>query len=301
MTDCGPGGGGTESCCTSLEVTGGTYDRTYTYGVAGGSDPATVSGFRLDKYLVTVGRFRQFMTAWNGGAGFLPTAGSGKHTHLNQGSGLANVGAGGGYEQGWSATWNGTAYVDPTPARLVCGLGTSLAYTWTPTAGSQESLPINCVTWYEAYAFCIWDGGFLPSEAEWEYAAAGGAEQREYPWGATDPGTSSQYAIYGCHYGPSSCPGLANTAPVGTPALGATLCGQLDMGGNQWEWTLDWYATYVDPCTDCAYLTATSGNQVIRGGSWHAGAADLAPPFRAVENPPTARNNNNGFRCARAP
>jgi len=64
--NCGPGGSGTESCCTSLEVTGGTYYRTYTNdgtGPTGEADPATVSSFRLDKYLVTVGRFRQFVRA----------------------------------------------------------------------------------------------------------------------------------------------------------------------------------------------------------------------------------------------
>jgi formylglycine-generating enzyme required for sulfatase activity len=37
----------------------------------------------------------------------------------------------------------------------------------TSSAGSKENLPINCVNWWESYAFCIWDGGFLPSEAEW--------------------------------------------------------------------------------------------------------------------------------------
>ena len=63
-------------------------------------DPATVSGFRLDKYLVTVGRFRQFVEIWNGGAGYAPSAGSGKHTYLNGGRGLANVASSGTYELG---------------------------------------------------------------------------------------------------------------------------------------------------------------------------------------------------------
>jgi sulfatase modifying factor 1 len=78
MTNCGSP---SESCCTSLEVTGGTYERTYANAGGGPTgpeaDPATVSGFRLDKYLVTVGRFRQFVNAWNGGAGYTPAAGSG--------------------------------------------------------------------------------------------------------------------------------------------------------------------------------------------------------------------------------
>jgi len=47
-----------------------------------------VGDFKLDKYEVTVGRFRQFVAAWNGGAGYTPPAGSGKHTHLNGGNGL---------------------------------------------------------------------------------------------------------------------------------------------------------------------------------------------------------------------
>ena len=89
--------------------------------------------------------------------------------------------------------------------------------TWTASStGGQENLPINCVNWYEAYAFCIWDGGFLPSEAEWEYAAAGGSEQRQYPWGTTAPGTMNQYAIYGSYYTGNS----TGLAPVGTAAAG---------------------------------------------------------------------------------
>src|SRR5208337_5658772 len=94
---------------------------------------------------------------------------------------------------GWQAAWE--SYVTPTNASLAC-----TGMTWTSAPGTQETLPINCVNWYAAYAFCIWDGGFLPREAEWEYAAAGGSEQREYPWGSAAPGTTNQYAIYGCYY-----------------------------------------------------------------------------------------------------
>jgi len=170
MTDCGAN---SESCCTSLEVAGGTYYRTYANngsGPTGEAGPATISTFSLDKYLVTVGRFRQFVSSWN--AGWMPAAGSGKHTYLNSGNGLAATG--GGYEPGWVATDDSN--VAPTNLNLACHPPLDPG---TNTAGAQENLPINCVNWYEAYAFCIWDGGFLPSAAEWEYAAAGGGASSE--------------------------------------------------------------------------------------------------------------------------
>jgi formylglycine-generating enzyme len=284
LTNCGAN---SENCCTSLEVTGGAYYRTYDpVGIDGGvglapdggptgeADPATVSSFRLDKYVVTVGRFRQFVNAWN--AGYMPPAGSGKHTYLNGGNGLNATG--GGYEPGWAATDDGN--IAPTGPNLECD---PIFATWTNTTGSQDNLPINCVNWYEAYAFCIWDGGFLPSEAEWEYAAAGGSEQREYPWGSTAPGTGCpqtgcQYAIYNCDFpnGSGSCTSVANIAPVGYAAQGAGLWGQLDLAGDVFEWNLDWYATYVDPCTDCADF-ATPPARVLRGGAFYYFAPTLPP------------------------
>jgi formylglycine-generating enzyme required for sulfatase activity len=286
-----------------VEVVGGApYYRTY--GNSGGSPigenyTATVSGLRLDKYLVTVGRFRQFVTAWNGGSGWTPSAGSGKHSHLNGGKGLANSGTAGGYESGWLPSDD--SYIAPTNTNLAC----YTAYTtWTNTAGSQENLPINCVNWWEAQAFCIWDGGFLPSEAEWEYAAAGGPEQREYPWGETAPGTACpgtgcEYAIYYCYYpsGAGSCSGVSNIAPVGTATLGAGLWGQLDLSGEMEEWNLDWDYTFSSTCTDCAYLTTTS-THVLKGGSY--GGSLSLPPDRHVDTP-NSRSTEYGFRCARTP
>ena len=122
---------------------------------------------------------------------------------------------------------------------------------------ANENLPINCVNWYEAYAFCIWDGGFLPSEAEWEYAAAGGSQQREYPWGAAAPGTANQYAIYGCYYpnGARHLHGRAEHRARRHRGAGAGLWGQLDLAGNVVQWNLDEY-TFGYPCVDCATCPA---------------------------------------------
>jgi len=295
-------------------VPGGTYYRTYntadsTSGPPDGgwtdeAAPATVSGFRMDKYMVTVGRFRQFVNAWNNGSGYFPAAGSGKHAYLNGGQGLANSGSAGTYETGWDATdWNNTTDIDPTTANLTyC----SPYSTWTVSPGNQENLPINCVNWYEAYAFCIWDGGFLPSEAEWEYAAAGGDQQREYPWGSTAPGIGNQYAIYGCNYpsGSGTCShgSAANIAPVGTATLGKGRWGQLDLAGEDWQWTVDLAANYVDPCTDCASLT-TFDSRMFRGGDFYDSASDLLPPLRYDVGgmPPESRADNVGLRCSRTP
>ncbi len=295
MTTCGAGGSGNESCCTSLEVPGGTFDRTYMSdadgGATGETSPATISTFRLDKYDVTVGRFRQFVTAWDNG--FRPGAGSGKHAHLNGGQGLVNVGADGGFEPGWLASDDSNLM----PTKAPCGS----ERTWTNTPGTQESLPINCVNWYEAYAFCIWDGAFLPTDAELGYATAGGSEQREYPWGNADPGALNQFAIYDCHYGPASCDSVDSIAPVGTPALGTGRWGQKDLVGNVWQWTLD-YATdlpYGVPCFDCAFLTTTS-QRVVRGGDFDSDPFTLSPAI-PDSDPPTDREGIFGFRCARAP
>jgi formylglycine-generating enzyme required for sulfatase activity len=272
------------------------------------ADPATVSGYRLDKYDVTVGRFRQFVAAWNGGSGWTPPAGSGKHTHLGGGQGLVDS-VTAAYETGWVTSDNSD--IVPTNAELInCG-GSNAYATSTNNAGSQESLPINCVNWYEAYAFCIWDGGFLPSLAEWGYAAAGGSQQRFYPWGSTTPGSAcpgtgcNQYAIWGCYYpsGTGNCSNVSNIAPVGTATLGAALWGQLDLVGELNQWVLDW-DSIADPCTDCAYLTggaATGSTRVARGDAFNGPSSSLASSDCCNHFSPTARPNDTGFRCARPP
>ncbi len=306
----GPGktncGASEECCCDSLEVSGGTFFRTYLNegdGLMSEFSPATVSSFRLDKYLVTVGRFREFTQAWNGGMGYAPPAGSGKHTHLNGGQGLVGSGTPGAYEPGWLTTDDGN--IAPTEANLSTQCKPYV--TWSASPKDQETLPISCVNWYEAYAFCIWDGGFLPSEAESEYASAGGAQQREYPWGQAFPGYLSQYAIYNCYYptGSPVCKGTENIAPVGTTTMGAGLWGHLDLAGEVEEWTLDWSNDYLDPCVDCAAIDrdlndAEATGRVIRGGT---SAYVASSALESVDNfaAPPGNRGLNGFRCARVP
>ncbi|MGA7120983.1 MAG: SUMF1/EgtB/PvdO family nonheme iron enzyme [Polyangiaceae bacterium] len=310
-TNCGAGGSGCESCCTSLAVPGGTFYRTYTVtdgGVTGEADPATLSGFQLDKYDVTVGRFRRFVAAWNNGSGYLPAQGSGKHTHLNGGKGLEDSEAPGTYETGWqAASWN--AYIAPTSSNLAC-LNSTAFDAWTDVPAGDENQPINCVNWYEAYAFCIWDGGFLPSEAEWEYAAAGGSQQRAYPWGSTSiasfrPDMARQYAIIDEDF--IAVGKTTFLAPVGYASLGAGYWGHLDLAGELVEWTMDTFAPYA-ACTDCADLSSNTG-RVTRGDYFSGGGpALLSPSFRSGGNdyslPPSADVDRDfivGFRCARAP
>jgi formylglycine-generating enzyme required for sulfatase activity len=283
-------------------VTGATFNRTYVNdgdGGAGGVDPASVSSFRLDKYEVTVGRFRQFVAAWKGG--WVPPPGSGKHTHVHTGQGLEDSSKPGTFEAGWVATDDGN--VAPTDASLACDQYT----TWTASAGGNENLPMSCANWFEAYAFCSWDGGFLPSDAEWEFAAAGGAQQREYPWGSTAPGSASQYAIYDCYYptgSPGNCNGIGSLANVGTATAGGGAWGQLDLAGSVYEWTLDWYASFVDPCLDCAFVTPPSNPtpsvRACRGGSYNLPAFDITPITRNSEVPDRS-TSILGFRCARTP
>jgi formylglycine-generating enzyme required for sulfatase activity len=114
------------------------------------------------------------------------------------------------------------------------------------------------------------------SAAEWEYAAAGGSEQRTYPRGNTAPASDAALAIYGCYYnGTGDCSGIANIAPLGTVPAGASKAGQVDLAGNLWEWNLDGYQSFfVAECNDCTNLTASS-SRALRGGSFRSGAPSL--------------------------
>ena len=290
LSDCGPTG---ESCCTSPEVPCGTYLRSYD-GVTfkDTHHPATVSGFRLDKYEISVGRFRGFVGAVV--AGWLPTRASGKHARLNRGKGLSATS--GGYEPGWDETWNAQLPTtsDAWTAVLTCG---GEGASWTAMVGANERRPVECLSWYAAYAFCIWDGGFLPSEAEWNYAAAGGASpggQRAYPWSDPPMSTSIDCAHAVFCGGPDD---VGTDSPLGDGAFG-----QADLAGNLWEWTLDIHMPhelYFDPCDNCVDLRS-GPSRSIRGGTFVNPANQLLTSVRHFHLPEDPIPLI-GARCARSP
>ncbi len=264
--NCG-GASGTDDCCASPLVEGGTFNRDNN-----ASYPATVSSFRLDKYEITVGRFRAFVTAGMGTQANPPGAGSG-----------ANPNASG---SGWDSAWNSSlpATREALEFAIQCD---SDFQTWT---GADDRQPMNCITWYEAFAFCIWDGGRLPTELEWNYAAAGGSDQRKYPWGGTEPGANTDLAVYGCLGG----------ASVGSASGGNGKWGQADLAGNVWEWNLDWYAgSYSAPCKDCVN-TSSASDRVIRGGGFNSYASFLLSSLRYYDSPASC-DSYLGARCSRIP
>lgn len=298
-----------DDCCTSLPVPGGDYFRSYDVGTDGKTTydaifPATVSDFRLDKYEVTVGRFRAFVEENLATQGNPPPAGAGANTHV-PGS-------------GWQASWNQYLPLDKKNFLnnircTVGGAGSPITRfdTWTDNVGPNEDRPMNCVSWYEAMAFCAWDGGFLPTEAEWNYAAAGGSEQRAYPWSsppssvAVDASRGSYDDVSGCSGdGDPSCT-LADLLPVGSKPAGDGRWGQSDLFGNVDEWVLDWSSGYQTPCTDCANLTQPSADPLARG----VRGSDLFSDegyrshtgYRSAYPVNTSGSYDIGFRCARAP
>lgn len=270
------GANGNDSCCSSNVVTGGTFNR-----INDVKYPATVASFRLDTYEITVGRFRKFVEAYTG-KNMIALA-SGKNANN------AN-------DAGWVQ-----AYRDALPA-TGDELASANATDNTWSAGN-DNRPINWLTWYEAFAFCVWDGGRLPTEAEWNYAAAGGSQQRAYPWlGGTEPGANTVLAVHKCYFNAADggCTG-ADIAPVGSAAAGNGRWGQADLAGNLYEWTVD---SWADPfaagaCTNCALLNQT-GDKVVRGGAYHSTTTNLMTDHRVGVAPHgNIGSYTHGGRCAR--
>jgi len=274
-------GSGAANCCDNKLVSCGAFLRGYDgIDLTDDTHPATLGDFRLDVYEVTVGRFRAFVDAGRGTKLSPPEAGEGASSAI-PGS-------------GWDAAWSANLTNDTAALRSALQCSASSA-TWTNAPGANEARPINCVTWYDAFAFCAWDGARLPTEAEWNYAASGGDGHRRFPWG---PEVDHSFAVYGCLGDSDPDCSLADIRPVGSRSTkGDGRWGQADLAGNVWEWTLDVDGPYPLPCVNCAALTAGS-KRVARGGSY-ANSEDFLRSGERTSDVPLLRAESVGVRCAR--
>ena len=121
--------------------------------------------------------------------------------------------------------------------------------------------PIIHVNWFEAEAWCRWAKRRLPTEAEWELAAATPEKQR-YPWGEEAP-SAERANLDGRALG---------CVAVGAHSAGDTAAGCRQMLGNVWEWTSSVFAPYpgfvVDPYKEYSEPWFTGEYRVLRGGCW---------------------------------
>ena len=118
----------------------------------------------------------------------------------------------------------------------------------------------------------------LPTEAEWQFAAAG-PSAKTYPWGNDWDGRFANIEESG----------LSRTTAVGMYPVGAATCGALDMSGNVWEWTLTEYESGKSD------NISSAASRVVRGGSWYGNRFSARAAYRGSGSP-AGRSNDYGFR-----
>jgi sulfatase modifying factor 1 len=278
----------TTSCCAKSSIpsssfTMGTDTDPNRNANESPSHLATLDSYLMDRFEVTVGRFRNFYQAYDG---TLPTQGSGAHPEHS--------------DSGWQEHFATSMPASKSQLQSQVNCNSGQYQTWTAVAGTHENMPMNCVSWYVAFAFCIWDGGRLPTEAEWELAASNGVEKTEYPWGMGNPDPATNSVMNCLSDGITGC-SPNDILPVGSRSAGANRWGTQDLAGSMWEFTTDYYeAAYyasIGTCSNCINLTdAGLGWRVIRGGDFSSSAIMIRSTERASYQPDTI-SPYIGFRC----
>lgn len=187
---------------------------------------------------------------------------------------------------------------------------------YNPSQFPGGELPVESVGWEHARNYCKKQGYRLPTEAEWEFAARGGAET-EYHWGDEVTGKEANFCDSECDLNSrdtSLKDGYKNTSPVGS--FPSNAYGLFDMAGNVSEWVFDWMPINenyylmspekdprgprpeLDACSGVSCVGSFSITQKInRGGSWNKKASEMRSANR-MNSHFQLQPDGTGFRCA---
>ena len=264
----------------------GSPDPTFPADGEGPVREVTLSPFWMDAYAVTNAQFAAFVTA------------TGYQTEAER--------------FGWSFVFYGFLPPNAPPTRAVPEAPwwrQVFGACWNHPEGPRSSVdarlnhPVVHVSWNDAVAYANWAGKRLPTEAEWEYAARGGLEQKLYPWGdRLVPNKKHRCNIWQGTFPTNNTAkdGYLGTAPV--DAFEPNGYGLYTMTGNTWEWCADWWGVEHEDGPRLDPRGPEGGHaKVIKGGSYlcHASYCNRYRVAARTQNTPDSATGHISFRLVR--